>query len=1283
MSHPDQIYMNHVRDALWSRTGRATVMVGSGFSKNAQPARPNVGELPLWHELARAMCDRLHSPSPVGGHHCDAVLKSDPSAAPRLAQEYKDSFGRTSLHLMLQEHVRDGDFIPGDFHTRLLKLPWRDVFTTNWDTLLERTLPAVPERPYGVVHNRDEIPLSAQPRIIKLHGSLDGHYPLIVAEDDYRTYPKLHAPLVNTVKQAMMETVFCLIGFSGSDPNFLEWSEWVNDNLGDSATRIYVAGWLELATKERERLRSRNVIAIDLARHPEAANWPAHLHHIYATDWILHSLEGGRPYNVADWPTLPREGHPDPPPHLQPVEVVSSVRPQVEKWPRRTLAESESNNESVQTTLRDWRHNRSIYPGWLIAPLEVRNSIASITRGWEPYILRDLPNLHTSEQLYAIREIVWRLEISLEPISSDLESAALEVLNLIDCDKSLIDGLADPDFDWPRIREAYREVTLSLVTAARFRLDKSTFDQRMASAEQFRDDDPDIRHRVSHERCLQAAWSLDFRALVSSLSSWDTKHADQIWTLRKAALLHEIGLDDDAKELIGNAIANIRRFPADDRSLAGPSREGWGLWSLIDHENRVSILNGWNELASLKCNAFAEVTEVTNSLSSANAPDSSPSFELEADHTRTFHFGASNRVAPTYRAIRLSEVAALPPASPTAYPGRATASNLFKLTADRLVMSSPELAVRLVLRSCTSDTDETLKRVLSRTRVAMLSEDAVQRLVADCRQVIDYSLSRGWLDRVRVSLEVLSRLVVRLGSDAILEAFDHALELYANRQYAVLSNPLISTPLQNLLKRTWRSLHRQQRMNRSLDVLGAPIVGLDGFAVQLESRFPDPGHLVLGDSELHLFRHSTHSSIRWQETLSLLLRALRAGEVARRRAASRLLALPADGALTKSETSDVAEALWAPTYSTGFGLPRGTLLYDWAFLTLPEPSPGAAMQGFRAKWLSKRTVMSRLEAMRKGVTTQVTLGESPSDPHRLEDTLWNVGLAIRGMKRLGRSLTLTHKERMWLVCLVSQWLDVPVPHDSDDLLRQELEGYAGWAIAWLSPILLEVEPATQCTEKLFEKLREYTESGIPAYAPVGALVRLMPERTAEIANWLRAGTASGDRRIASAALSGLNSWTELTNGSDLSVSDLPDDILRQLGITIAVRRRDLLSDALHVARRLFDDGRLDAQKVILTHVLEGLGYLADELRYDAEQEAGDIPHLRLRCAQLASSMSKAGLDQSPEVMQWLEIASADPFPEIRQVATGSLGGTQLDTVPNYDLETGSEPSDDATSTRNS
>ena len=327
---PDQKYINYVRDALWSGAGRASVMVGSGFSKYAAPVGPGVGELPLWEGLAAEMLKVLHPESQFRDADPAQTRHSDPESAVTLAQEYKDAFGRSGLHSFLQQQVRDGDFNPGQFHGRLMKLPWRDVFTTNWDTLLERTRLSMPKRPYSVVHNKDEIPLSTQPRIVKLHGSLDGHYPLIAADEDYRTYPERYAPFVNTVQQAMMETVFCLIGFSGRDPNFRRWSGWVQKNLGEVAPRIFLAGWLDLSDDERACLLKNNVTAIDLARHSQACRWPQHLRHEYATDWIIRTFEYGRKYDVTHWPSLEEKAAPRIPAHLQPVEVVSSSQPMKE-----------------------------------------------------------------------------------------------------------------------------------------------------------------------------------------------------------------------------------------------------------------------------------------------------------------------------------------------------------------------------------------------------------------------------------------------------------------------------------------------------------------------------------------------------------------------------------------------------------------------------------------------------------------------------------------------------------------------------------------------------------------------------------------------------------------------------------------------------------------------------------------------------------------------------------------------------------------------------------------
>ena len=451
-------------------------MVGSGFSRNAVSTRPDAAAPPTWRELTREIFDRLYPPSHGGSREPSAAEASASEGFPKLAQEYEAAFGRSDLHRFLQNAVRDDDFAPGDMHRRLLRLPWCDVFTTNWDTLLERTRALVAERKYGVVRNKDEIPLAGRPRIVKLHGSFPAHFPLIFTEEDYRVYPNKFAPFVNTVQQAMMETVFCLIGFSGDDPNFLQWSGWVRDNLGDSAPKIYLAGWLSLSPHRRRMLEDRNVVPIDLARHPKAASWPEHRRHEQATDWVLHTLERGRPYDVTDWPS-PRTWHyssiPD---ELQPIVHAASDEPEAESWDTPS-PDSEDLLDRVKETLAVWSHNRNLYPGWLTVPASARPLIHQLTDQWEPLIVAALPKLAPLQQLTAIRELVWRREIALDPISDRLAQAAEQVLLFIDCQARTISDHAGTGIDWSEVREAWRSIAQALVTVARHDFNREAFDR--------------------------------------------------------------------------------------------------------------------------------------------------------------------------------------------------------------------------------------------------------------------------------------------------------------------------------------------------------------------------------------------------------------------------------------------------------------------------------------------------------------------------------------------------------------------------------------------------------------------------------------------------------------------------------------------------------------------------------------------------------------------------------------------------------------------------------------
>jgi hypothetical protein len=235
-------------------------MIGAGFSRLAVPVRSGIALMPLWKDLAERIWGELNP----GGQLSEEVKGRIHGQVPRLASQYEALHGRSALDTLLLRAIPDSDFRPDRHHEKLLRLPWSDLFTTNYDTLLERARYRVYSRRYDLVETAQDIALARRPRIVKLHGSFPSHRPFIISDEDYRTYPDKSAPFVNLVQQSLMENALCLLGFSGDDPNFLNWIGWVRDNLGKSAPKLYLCGVLDLSTSERMLMEKRNIAPIDL-----------------------------------------------------------------------------------------------------------------------------------------------------------------------------------------------------------------------------------------------------------------------------------------------------------------------------------------------------------------------------------------------------------------------------------------------------------------------------------------------------------------------------------------------------------------------------------------------------------------------------------------------------------------------------------------------------------------------------------------------------------------------------------------------------------------------------------------------------------------------------------------------------------------------------------------------------------------------------------------------------------------------------------------------------------
>ena len=122
--------------------GGASLMVGAGFSKNAEGIGNRLSP-PDWSELAAAMYEELY-PKPDEGEKIknwekEKIAKTSGKNTLRLAEEYISFYDKNRMNTLIENNISDEMFVPGELHRRLLKLNWKDIFTTNYDTLLERT----------------------------------------------------------------------------------------------------------------------------------------------------------------------------------------------------------------------------------------------------------------------------------------------------------------------------------------------------------------------------------------------------------------------------------------------------------------------------------------------------------------------------------------------------------------------------------------------------------------------------------------------------------------------------------------------------------------------------------------------------------------------------------------------------------------------------------------------------------------------------------------------------------------------------------------------------------------------------------------------------------------------------------------------------------------------------------------------------------------------------------------------------------------------------------------
>lgn len=136
-----------------------------------------------------------------------------------LAEFYVKGKQRTKIDQTIASYFKDKNGEPSATHRILSTFPVKSIWTTNYDTLIERSLTKA-DITYSVVTD-DESYVSLDPaakvKVHKIHGDVKTPSRCVITRRDYEKFEETHDIVLSELKGEMCTNSFLFLGYSFSD----------------------------------------------------------------------------------------------------------------------------------------------------------------------------------------------------------------------------------------------------------------------------------------------------------------------------------------------------------------------------------------------------------------------------------------------------------------------------------------------------------------------------------------------------------------------------------------------------------------------------------------------------------------------------------------------------------------------------------------------------------------------------------------------------------------------------------------------------------------------------------------------------------------------------------------------------------------------------------------------------------------------------------------------------------------------------------------------------------
>jgi len=900
--------IDKIADNLWLPNGYSAValMVGAGFSCNAETLSGT--SLPDWNELSRAMLRELHPKSCK--EDLEAILLK--KGAPRIAGIYEACYGSEALSSLIEAQLTFSNPKPSRLHRDIMLFPWSDVFTTNYDNLLEE---ADSRGEYSVVTNSSLIASVMRPRIIKLHGSIPDAKPYIITEQHYRQYPQDNAVMVNTVKQGLLENSLLLVGFSGEDPNFRNWIGWVQDNLGKKSRQVFLFGALGLSKNDLSYFKANHIQPLDfLSIYPELTS-SKHKHRI-ALEWLLQKLSFAAPSDSYTWP---REGQ----------KQVQLADPSEDVRPFLRLGENVVDSSSKRipypklpilgNSLEIWRKARLRYPGWLVCPLSNRQSMMSLNT-WTvlPAVVKEAQKSEIHIGLEILSELWARFKIAHLPL---YEWVVIQTLSFLEKNVAQLDILIDAEpnsCDIDNYLDVWQELVIHLIEWGAIHTDKDVFYRSNQLLAISKPTDVNIISRQAHAKCLYSIGQLNFEELLDNLSDWDILNSSPLHKAQKARLLEDVNQSPEAFELTEQAMNDVSKtISRSSMDFYGRTTRSWLqlLWNRVcssDHSRRDP------RDSKLNYSPYEELSRLRDLLN-APIPRQNQEVEYKKDSfgeypTSWKTLGTSYPYDELFPALSSAYLICLIPIP------RKVVTETFINTANWIGLRYPRLAVTILLLSGSKDGfDDWLDFVsvsaFEKPLLDEMFESAVKasyHFIEGCRRTGSkcFEFDPKLQERIfQCSIQIIGRLMFRMETLQVVKALDIACILHSEEPFC--NNRNLYPVVKELFSRSKYALSVENILPMISRLFNLRLFSPRVLNGEKESKYCNPVMMipecVLQDLRVDDLPES------FVETIDHLISEVTSPQLPESRvnAMMRLVKLEDNGLLSEVDYKRTAEAIWS------------------------------------------------------------------------------------------------------------------------------------------------------------------------------------------------------------------------------------------------------------------------------------------------------------------------------------------------------------------------------------